>query len=57
MNFWKGLFALLGIDVLTGGHIFDGRKGRPGCGWVGIFIIVFFPIWLIYRLLKGIFSR
>lgn len=57
MNFWKGLFAILGIDLLTGSRLLDGRKGGIGCGWVMIFIIIFFPIWLIYKFFKLIFTR
>lgn len=56
MKFWKTLFALLGLDILLGGRIFDGSKGGIGCGWVIIFIIIFFPFWLIYKILKFIFS-
>ena len=55
MGFWKGVLALLGIDFLTGGRLFDGRKGGIGCGWVMIFIILFFPFWLIYKFFKLIF--
>lgn len=43
-KFWKYFFALLGIDLLTGNSIFDGRKGRIGCGWVWLFGIIFFPL-------------
>lgn len=61
-KFWKYFFALLGIDVLTGNSIFDGRKkGRIGCAWVWLFGIIFFPLWLIFKLIlwpfKLLFSR
>ncbi|MDE6859022.1 MAG: hypothetical protein K2J65_01245 [Duncaniella sp.] len=57
MTIWKSLFALLGVNFLTGGALLDGRKGGIGCGWVVIFMIVFFPFWLIYKMLKLIFRR
>ena len=58
MKFWKILFSLLGIDLLLGGgKIFDGTKGRIGCGWVWIFTIIFFPLWIIFKLLKSLFIR
>lgn len=57
MNFWKNLFAILGINFISGGRILDGRKGGIGCGWVVIFIIIFFPIWLIFKLFQMIFRR
>lgn len=57
MTIWKSLFALLGVNFLTGGALLDGRKGGIGCGWIVIFMIVFFPFWLIYKILKLIFRR
>lgn len=57
MGFWKGILALLGLNILTGGDLLDGRKGGIGCGWVIIFIIIFFPFWLIYKIFKFIFIR
>ena len=57
MKFWKTIFALLGLDILLGGRIFDGRKGGIGCGWVWIFTIIFFPLWLVFKLFKWIFKR
>ncbi len=57
MGIWKGLLALLGLNILTGGDLLDGRKGGIGCGWVMIFIIIFFPFWLIYKLLRLIFRK
>ncbi len=57
MTIWKSLFALLGGNFLTGGALLDGRKGGIGCGWIVIFMIVFFPFWLIYKILKLIFRR
>ena len=56
MKFWKTLFTLLGLDILLGGRIFNGNKGGIGCGWVLIFTILFFPIWLVYRIFRFIFS-
>lgn len=50
-KFWKYLFALIGIDLISGNTIFDGSKGRIGCGWVWIFTIIFFPLWLVVKLL------
>ena len=55
MKFWKWIFIILGLDFLLGGSILDGTKGGPGCGCLGIFTIIFFPIWLIFRLIRGIF--
>ena len=49
--------ALLGLNFLTGGDLLDGRKGGIGCGWVMIFIIIFFPFWLIYKIFRLIFGK
>lgn len=57
MNLWKSLLAILGLNFLTGGALLDGRKGGIGCGWVVIFIIIFFPFWLMYKILKLIFGK
>ncbi len=57
MGIWKTIGLLLGANLLTGGAILDGRKGGIGCGWVVIFSIVFFPFWIIYKVLKLIFGR
>ena len=57
MKFWKIFFSILGIDLFTGRHILDGRKGGPGCGWVMIFTIVFFPLWLDFKLFKSLFKH
>jgi|GEM_PF-5978504 len=60
-KFWKYFFALLGIDLLTGNSIFDGSKGRIGCGWVWLFGIIFFPLWLVFKIVawpfRLIFSK
>lgn len=57
MGFWRGFFTLLGLDMLSGGRLLDGRKGGPGCGCVIIFGIIFFPFWLIYKIFKAIFGK
>lgn len=57
MGVWKAIGLLLGANLLTGGDLLDGRKGGIGCGWVVIFIIIFFPFWIIYKILKLIFGR
>lgn len=57
MKFWKTLFVLLGLDILLGGKIFNSDKGGIGCGCVTIFIIIFFPLWVFYKILKWIFTR
>ena len=57
MGIWKAIGLLLGANLLTGGDLLDGRKGGIGCGWVVIFIIIFFPFWIIYKILKLIFGR
>lgn len=57
MGVWKGLLVLLGLNFLTGGDLLDGRKGGIGCGWVMIFIIIFFPFWLIYKIFRLIFGK
>lgn len=56
MKFWKWLFALVGLDILLGVEIFNGSKGRIGLGWVLIFIIIFFPLWLVYKLIILLFK-
>ncbi|MBD5350443.1 MAG: hypothetical protein HDR89_06145 [Bacteroides sp.] len=43
-NFWAFFRALFGINILTGNSIFDGNKGRIGCGRVTQFGVVFFPL-------------
>lgn len=57
MGFWKNVLILCGIDFMTGGKVFDGRKGGIGYGWFIIFIILFFPFWLIYKIFKLIFGK
>lgn len=57
MGIGKGILALLGLNILTGGNLLDGRKGGIGCGWVVIFGIIYLPFWLIYRFFKLIFGR
>lgn len=57
MGIWKAIGLLLGVNLLTGGDLLDGRKGGIGCGWVIIFSIVFFPFWIIYKIFKLIFGR
>ena len=44
----------MGIDLLTGGKLTAGRNGSWGCfGWLFL-IVLFFPLWLIYKLIfKG----
>ncbi len=61
-KFWKYFWAIFGLNLLLGNAIFDGRKkGGIGCGWVAMFGFIFFPLWLIYKLiawmLKLIFFR
>ena len=56
MKFWKWLFALVGLDILLGVQIFNGSKGRIGLGWVIIFIIVFFPLWLAFKIIVLFFK-
>ncbi len=57
MGVYKFIGLLLGANILSGGELLDGRKGRLGCGWVVIFAIVFFPFWLIYKILNLIFGK
>lgn len=51
-KFWKGFWAFLGIDLLTGFSMTDGTKGGIGCAWGWIFGLIFFPLWLIFKIIS-----
>lgn len=55
-KFWKYFWALFGINLLSGNAIFDGNKGRIGCGWVTLFGLIFFPLWLGFKIIAWPFK-
>ena len=56
MGIWKGILTLFGLNIIADGKLLNGNKGGIGYGWVWIFIIIFFPIWLIYKIFWLIFK-
>ncbi len=57
MGVWKTIGAICIGDIVTGGKLLNARKGGIGYGWLILFIIIYFPCWLIYKILKLIFVR
>lgn len=57
MGIWKALGMIWGADMISGGRLLDGRKGGIGYAWFYLFVIIFFPIWIIYKIIKLIFFR
>lgn len=57
MGVWKAIGAVFLGNMASGGKLLDGRKGGIGYAWFFLFIIVFFPLWLIYKIIQLIFFR
>lgn len=57
MGVWKAVGAIWIGDKLSDGKLLDGRKGGIGYFWFYLFIIIFFPFWLIYKIMSLIFFR
>lgn len=57
MGVWKAIGAICVGNMLSGGKLLDGSKGGIGYAWFFLFIIIFFPFWLIYKIIQLLFFR
>lgn len=55
MGVWKAIGAIWLGNMVSGGKLLDGRKGGIGYAWFYLFLILFFPLWLIFKIFKLIF--